>query len=129
MKQCCGRCLLRWVRSISWTARKLGVDDGVIVYGHMPYNFVMTTKASRAEFRADEELMAQLRRAAELVHEQTSEFIRRAVFERAQRVLAQELTTAMAREQFDELLESLENADDAPELAKLARAPRAFTRR
>ncbi|MFD3509533.1 DUF1778 domain-containing protein [Nocardia sp. NPDC058666] len=89
----------------------------------------MGAKTERAEFRVDDALRAKMQRAAELVHEQQSEFIRRAVFERAERILAQELITVMSAEQFDALLDSLDEADAAPALAELARRPRVFKRR
>ena len=49
----------------------------------------MATKSERAEFRVDDALRAKMRRAAQLGHEQQSELIRRAVFERAEWILAQ----------------------------------------
>ncbi|WP_264033386.1 DUF1778 domain-containing protein [Mycobacterium riyadhense] len=68
-------------------------------------------------------------RAAEQVHEPVSEFVRRAVAERAGRVLAQDQITVMPAAQFDALLASLDVADDAAVLAAAAREPRKVTRR
>jgi uncharacterized protein (DUF1778 family) len=87
------------------------------------------TKTKRIELRAEESTLDRIQRAAHVVHEQTSEFVRKAAAQRAEDVLRQELVTAMASEQFDELMSSLDIADAAPRLAQAARKPVAFKRR
>jgi uncharacterized protein (DUF1778 family) len=87
------------------------------------------TKDKRIEIRVDEDSVNLISRAAELVQEPVSEFMRRAAADRASEVLAQSMTTVMPAEQFDALMASLDNADDAPALTALAKAPRKFVRR
>lgn len=89
----------------------------------------MNTKDKRIEVRVDQDAHCQIKRAADVVHEQTSEFMRKAAFERAEQILAQQLTTVMPAEQFDHLLASLDVADHATELAAVAKEPRAYVRR
>lgn len=88
----------------------------------------MSIKTDRVEVRVEEERHQQIRAAAEAVHEKPSEFIRNAAYERADRILALANHTLMPAEQFDEMMRSLDIADDAPALAKAAAKPRAFTR-
>jgi uncharacterized protein (DUF1778 family) len=87
------------------------------------------TKDKRIEIRVDEQSVNLITRAAELVQEPVSEFMRRAAAERASEVLAQSMTTVMPADQFDALLASLDDADDAPALTALAKTPRKFVRR
>ncbi|BBX94723.1 type II toxin-antitoxin system TacA family antitoxin [Mycobacterium lacus] len=89
----------------------------------------MKIKDKRIELRVDQESAALFSRAAELVHEPVSEFVRRAATERAGQVLAREQVTVMPAAQFDALLSALDVADDAAVLAATARQPRKFTRR
>lgn len=89
----------------------------------------MATKAKRFELRAEETTMDRIQLAANLVHEQTSEFIRKAAIQRAEDILRHELVTVMETAQFDKLMSSLEIADAAPRLAAAARKPAAFKRR
>lgn len=88
----------------------------------------MVVKSRRIELRAKEATMARIQRAASLVHEQTSEFVRKAAMQRAEDILRQELVTVMEPEQFDRLMTSLDAADAAPRLAAAARKPAVFTR-
>lgn len=89
----------------------------------------MAVKAKRFELRAEEATLDRIQRAANVVHEQTSEFVRKAAIQRAEDVLRQELVTAMEPEQFDKLMSALDVADTAPRLAAAARKPAAFKRR
>lgn len=89
----------------------------------------MAAKTERVEFRTEEKALALIQRAASAVHEQTSEFVRKAALQRAEDILRQELVTVMESEQFDALMSSLDVADAAPRLAAAARKPAVFTRR
>lgn len=89
----------------------------------------MAAKTKRFELRAEEATLNRIQRAASVVHEQTSEFVRKAAIQRAEDVLSQELVTVMEPEQFDKLMSSLDAADAAPRLAAAARKPAAFQRR
>lgn len=89
----------------------------------------MSVKTKRSEFRADEQTLDRIQRAANAVHEPASEFVRKAALARAEEVLRQELVTVMPAEQFDALMASLDAADPAPNLAAAARKRAAFTRR
>lgn len=88
----------------------------------------MSVKDKRIEVRVNEDAYHQIQRAADFEHENASEFMRRAAFERAEQVLAQELTTLMSADQFDSLLASLDVADEAPRLTVAAKGPRAYRR-
>ena len=87
------------------------------------------TKSKRSEFRADEQTLERIQRAANAVHEPASEFVRKAALARAEEVLRQDLVTLMPVEQFDALMSSLNVADPAPRLAEAARKPAVFKRR
>lgn len=89
----------------------------------------MAVKGKRFELRAEEATLDRIQRAANVVHEQTSEFVRKAAIQRAEDILRNELVTVMEPEQFDKLMSSLDAADAAPRLAAAARKPAAFTRR
>ena len=115
------------------------------VYVHSPYNesdrqlraemteeeggVAVAAKTKRIELRAEQATLDRIQRAANLVHEQTSEFVRKAAMQRAEDILRQQLVTGMEPEQFDKLMSSLDAADDAPRLAAAARKPAVFTRR
>ena len=89
----------------------------------------MAVKTKRIELRAEEATLDRIQRAANLVHEQTSEFVRKAAMQRAEDVLRQDLVTVMEPEQFDRLMSALDTADAAPRLAAAARKPAVFKRR
>ena len=89
----------------------------------------MAVKAKRLEIRAEDATLDRIQRAASVVHEQTSEFVRKAALQRAEDVLRHELVTVMEPEQFDILISSLDAADAAPRLAVAARKPAVFKRR
>lgn len=108
----------------------------VATYVHSPYvrvgqlgGSVVAVKTKRFELRAEEATLDRIQQAANVVHEQTSEFVRKAAIQRAEDVLRQELVTVMEPEQFDKLMSSLDAADAAPRLAAAARKPAAFKRR
>lgn len=87
-----------------------------------------TTKTERIEIRVAAQLHDQILAAAEMVNETTSEFMRNAALDRADKILALSSRTLMPAEQFDALIESLDIADEAPNLAELAAEPRRFSR-
>lgn len=89
----------------------------------------MAVKTRRIELRAEQATLDRIQHAANLVHEQTSEFVRKAALQRAEEILREELVTAMEPAQFDALMSSLDAADDAPRLAAAAHKPAVFTRR
>lgn len=89
----------------------------------------MSAKTKRIEIRAEEHTLERIQRAASVVHEPASEFVRKAALARAEEVLRQDLITTMPAEQFDALMASLDVADAAPRLATAARKPTVFTRR
>jgi uncharacterized protein (DUF1778 family) len=106
------------------------------MYVHFPYTMVwvkeeviVAIKAKRFELRAEEATLDHIQRAANVVHEQTSEFVRKAAIQRAEDVLRQEMLMVMEPEQFDKLMSSLDAAAAAPRLAAAARKPAAFKRR
>jgi uncharacterized protein (DUF1778 family) len=88
----------------------------------------MTIKAKRLEIRTEAATLDRIQRAASIVDEQTSEFVRKAALQRAEDVLRHELITVMEPAQFDELMSSLDIADAAPRLAAAAREPAVFKR-
>jgi uncharacterized protein (DUF1778 family) len=88
-----------------------------------------TTKTERVEVRIARQTHDQIRAAAEKVNETTSEFMRIAALDRAEKILALSSRTLMPAEQFDALISALDMADDAPNLEKLASQPRRFIRR
>ena len=89
----------------------------------------MALKAKRIEVRAEQATLDRIQQAANVVHEQTSEFVRKAAMQRAEDILRQDLVTVMEPEQFDRLMSSLDAADAAPRLAVAARKPAVFKRR
>jgi uncharacterized protein (DUF1778 family) len=89
----------------------------------------VAVKTKRIELRAEEATLDRIQRAANIVHEPTSEFVRKAAMQRAENILRQDLVTVMEPEQFDQLMSSLDAADAAPRLAAAARKPEVFKRR
>lgn len=88
----------------------------------------MAAKTKRLEMRVDETTSVIIARAASMRHETVSSFVGRAARAEADRVLARSDTTLMPAEQFDSLMASLENADRAPQLARVAARERRFER-
>jgi uncharacterized protein (DUF1778 family) len=86
----------------------------------------MSPKDKRIELRVDQGSVDLIARAAELVHEPISEFVRRAASQRAGDVLAHQQITVMSTDQFDALVASLDAADAAPALMAAAEEPRKF---
>lgn len=86
----------------------------------------MATRTKRIEMRADPESEAKIARAAALQQLSISAFVLGAAGREAERVLKRDEQTIMPAGQFDELMSSLDVAEDAPRLRKAARAPRSF---
>lgn len=86
-----------------------------------------TTRDSRLFVRADQEEKARIELAASLSRQNVSEFIRTAVEDRAELVLAEQRSTVLDEETFDALTRALD-APSAPSqaLRDAARAPRRF---
>jgi uncharacterized protein (DUF1778 family) len=80
----------------------------------------MAVKTKHIELRAEDATLDRIQQAANVVHEQTSEFVRKAAMQLAEDILRQELVTVMEPEQFDKLMSSLDVADAAPRLAAAA---------
>lgn len=88
----------------------------------------MTTKNERLEMRVSKADRDLIESAASITRENISDFTRSAAVDRAHQVLALAERTLMPAEQFDELLRSLDQADNAPTLAKAFEQPRRFKR-
>jgi uncharacterized protein (DUF1778 family) len=88
----------------------------------------MNTKTDRVEVRVAPQSHDQISAAAEKVNETTSEFMRNAALDRADKILALSSRTLMPAEQFDAMIRALDTPDEAPELARLAAQPRRFSR-
>lgn len=89
----------------------------------------MSAKTDRVEVRVAPQTHEQISAAAEKVNESVSEFMRNAALDRADRVLALSGRTLMPAQQFDAMLRSLDEPDQAPHLERLATQPRRFSRR
>lgn len=87
-----------------------------------------TTKTDRVEVRIARSSHEQISAAAQKVNETTSEFMRNAALDRADKILALASRTLMPAEQFDAMIQALDTPDDAPNLEKLAAQPRRFIR-
>ena len=88
----------------------------------------MSTMSRRVEFRVDPETSERISKAAELLQENVSDFVRSASVARAETVLARSDTVLMPAAQFDALIDSLDVADPAPALAEAATRRHRFTR-
>lgn len=86
------------------------------------------TKTDRVEVRIAHSTHEQISAAAQEVNETTSEFMRNAALDRADKILALSSRTLMPAEQFDAMIQALDTPDDAPNLEKLAAQPRRFSR-
>ena len=89
----------------------------------------MTIKEARLDFRLDADTKDRIEQAAKLTHESTSTFVVHAAAARADRILARADVTMMPAEQFDELLASLDVADEASTLARLGQSERRYIRK
>lgn len=88
----------------------------------------MSSKTERIEMRADAESAHRLTEAARAEHVSVSAFILKAAVSAADRVLARSDATIMPAGQFDQLMTSLDEPDEAPALALLAAKARQFRR-
>lgn len=77
-------------------------------------------KSRMVQARVDPEIYDMITRAAALTHESVSGFVVRAACTEAGRVLARAGVTWMSAEQFDTIIGSLDDADPAPTLARVA---------
>jgi uncharacterized protein (DUF1778 family) len=89
----------------------------------------VATRTKRIEMRAGPESEARIAHAAALKQLSISAFVLGAAGREADRVLSHGDQAIMSATQFDDLVTSLDVADDAPRLRKAARAPRSFERR
>ena len=89
----------------------------------------MSIREARLDFRLDPDSKARIERAAKLSHESVSSFVLHAATAAADRVLARAEVTMMPAEQFDALLDALDVADKAPNLARLGRTERRYVRK
>lgn len=87
-----------------------------------------TPKADRLEVRVSRQTHERINEAAEKVNETTSQFMRNAALDRADKILALSSRTLMSSEQFDAMITSLDTPDHAPNFEKLAAKPRLFSR-
>lgn len=83
---------------------------------------------SRLEARIDTELDDLIVEAAQRLNVTKTTFVADAVREAALKVIARADVTLMAAEVFDQMVTSLEIADESPELEELAALPRRITR-
>lgn len=97
---------------------------------HAPYmpDGGADVKTKRKEVRLDPNSEALIEQAAHMLSTSPSSFMVDAAVSQAERVLARSDYTLMPAEQFDALVSSLDLADKAPALARLASQPRRFTR-
>lgn len=87
------------------------------------------TKTERIELRVSAEDKDAIAAAAALERTTTTEFVRQAVLDRAERLQARSDRTLMPAEQFDALVAALDLPDDAPSLARAFARPRRFAQR
>jgi uncharacterized protein (DUF1778 family) len=88
----------------------------------------MATKDERLELRVSKADRSLIEDAARHLRESVSDFTRNAALDRAQHVLARAEVLLMPADQFDDLLASLDTADEAPVLAEALARPRRFKR-
>lgn len=81
----------------------------------------MALKSDRLEARVSPEQRARLEWAARLAGTSVSAFVVDAAVERAEELMAQETSTSVPADYFDRLVASLDHADRAPTLAKVAK--------
>jgi len=78
------------------------------------------TKTERIELRADPTSAANIALAAQIQHLSVSAFVLQAASGEAARLLARAEHTVMPAEQFDSIMASLDEPDEAPNLARAA---------
>ncbi|XAY03514.1 hypothetical protein DSM112329_00333 [Paraconexibacter sp. AEG42_29] len=88
----------------------------------------MATRTKRIEMRADPESEERIARAAKAQDLSISAFVLGAATQEADRVLGRADQTLMPGAQFDALVAALDDADDAPRLARAAGARRRYRR-
>ena len=81
----------------------------------------MAVKSDRLEARVSPEQRARLESAASLAGTSVSAFVVDAAMERAEELLAAEMSTTVPADYFDELVNALDQPDRAPTLAKAAK--------
>jgi uncharacterized protein (DUF1778 family) len=84
----------------------------------------MAVKSDRLEARVSPEQRARLEWAAAISGTSVSTFVVDAAVERAEEVVAAQMSTAVPAEYFDRLVAALDEADRAPTLTKAARRVR-----
>jgi uncharacterized protein (DUF1778 family) len=89
----------------------------------------MSTKDTRLELRVSKDDRELIEDAANYLDENVSDFTRTAALQRAQQILARSNVTLMPADQFDALMGSLDQPDEALELARAIAQPRRFRRR
>jgi uncharacterized protein (DUF1778 family) len=98
-----------------------------------PYNefggIAMATKTQRIEMRTDPDTEVRIAQAARLSGQTVSAFVLDAASSAADRLLARVHHVVITNDQFDELIESLDKADEAQQLAHVAQRKRRFKRR
>ncbi len=88
----------------------------------------MAAKAERVEARLTPVQRRQIEQAASLAGESVSGFMVLAALERAESVVVERATTVVAADYFDQLVASLDQPEEAPGLARAARAARRRSR-
>lgn len=88
----------------------------------------MATRTKRIEMRADPESVALITAAAAACRVSVSAFVLDAATDEAGRVLGRADVTLMPADQFDVLVASLDEPDEAPRLARAAGSARRYTR-
>ena len=89
----------------------------------------MATKTQRIEMRTDPDSEARIAQAARLSNQTVSAFVLDAANAAADQLIARVHHVVVHNEQFDELLSSLDRADEAPTLRRAAQRKRRFTRK
>ena len=81
----------------------------------------MALKSDRLEARVSPEQRARLEWAARLAGTSVSTFVVDAAMERAEELVAGQMSTSVPADYFDLVVDSLDRADDSPTLDKAAR--------
>lgn len=84
----------------------------------------MAAKAERLEARLTSTERRQIEQAAELAGESVSSFVVLAALDRADILVREQASTVVPATYFDQLVKSLDESDEAPELARAAAATR-----
>jgi uncharacterized protein (DUF1778 family) len=81
----------------------------------------MAVKSDRLEARVSPEQRARLKWAARLAGTSVSAFVVNAAVERAEELVTAQMSTSVSADYFDRLVDTLDQADRAPTLAKAAK--------